>query len=216
MVENSDSIDPIPAPELQEDCFWFKPVLYIPQPFEFAAHSLWLNSSPEKIEHECKVRAAQLQALTLIRDRLGCCNIPISEFPWSDALYPSLVKVWGIDRFDEDAALYLDQVWLERFHPDRPQEWVVIAATTDEKLLMQLRLDDGSWIEEGTRPYLDMMLSRMGEGMDRDARRLARVLSNALKSHQLRYRHLHSVYDPQTMELSIEALYEFPIYPVGT
>jgi hypothetical protein len=44
---------------------------------------------------------------------------------------------------------------------------------------------------------------------DRD---LSLVLSGALATGQLRYRHLHSAYDPDNKRLRIEELYEFPIY----
>jgi hypothetical protein len=213
---DSDSSYPIYLPDPQEDADLFAPILYSPKSFEFSPKSFWVDSTPESIDWECKERAAQLQALTIIHHRhINCCQIPILEYPWSDALYPSLVKIWGIDRFDENATLYLDQVWLERWHPDRPQEWVVIAATTDEKPLTVTQRDDGTWVQEGTRAYLDEMLARIRDCSDQGARHLAEILTSALNTYQLRYRNLHSVYDPQTGELWVKWLYEFPIYPTN-
>lgn len=215
MCTDSDFSYPIDLPDPQEDVDPFQPISYFPQSFELSPESLWLDSTPEFVDWECKERAAQIQALKLIHAHFNYCDIPILEYPWSDTLYPSLVKIWGIDRFDENSTLYLDQVWLERRHSDRPQEWVVIAATTDEKPLSSTQLDDGTWIEEGTRAYLDAMLARMRDSSDQSARQLATILTSALTTYQLRYRNLHSIYDPETGELWVKWLYEFPIYPTN-
>jgi hypothetical protein len=59
------------------------------------------------------------------------------------------VKIWGIDSLDEESEPYLDQVWLQRIHPDLPQQWDVIAATTDDCLLTEIMLPDGTWVKEG-------------------------------------------------------------------
>jgi hypothetical protein len=214
MSEESDSVYSMDLPVFQEDDTLFQPILYIPKDFQLSPHSAWLDSKPESIRWECQQRTAQIQALLLMLDHWGNgIGVPILESPWSDAQYFSLVKIWGIDHFDEDSAFYLDQVWLVRWDPDTPQEWLVIAATTDERLLSGVRRDDGVWLEEGTRDYLDEILAQMLTSSDQYARRLSATLTRALATYQLRYKNLHSVYDPHTQELQIDEYYNFPIYP---
>ena len=215
-MSTDDPIPPIQSPESEEDSV-FRPVPYRPSSFELSPQSIWIDSTPESIHWESKERAAQLQALFLMQDLYAnAYEIPVLEHPWSDAQYPSLVKIWGIDSFDEDSAFYLDQVWLERWHPDRPQEWIVLATTTDEKPLSEMLLKDGTWLEEGTRAYLDEVLAQMLTSCDKATRQLGAILMNAIGTHVLRYRHLHSVYDCETGELEIEEFYEFPIYAADT
>jgi hypothetical protein len=214
MLEESDSVYSMDLPVFQEDDTLFQPIPYIPKDFALSPHSLWLDSSPESLDWEYKRRTAQIQALVLMQDHWGNgISVPILEFPWSDAKYFSIVKVWGIDRFDEDAAFYLDQVWLVRWDPDTPHQWLVIAATTDEKPLSGFTNDDGTWLEEGTRRYLDDVLAQMLQSDDKNTRLLSTALSQALKTYQLQYKNLHSVHNLQTQELKIESYYDFPIYP---
>jgi hypothetical protein len=214
MSADPDPHQPAHFQSSQESRAPFSPVPYFPRPFELSPQSIWIDSTPESIHWESRERAAQYQALILIKDLFSnIYNIPFLEYPWSDTRYPSMVKIWGIDSLDEDSAFYLDQVWLHRWHPDRPQEWAVFATTTEEKPLSQIMSNDGVWLEEGTRAYLDEMLAQMLLSSDKGTRQLSMILSDALQTHQLRYRHLHSVYHHWTGELQIEALYEFPIYP---
>jgi hypothetical protein len=217
MSEDFDPVYSMDYPVFQEDDTLFQPIPYLPRGFELSPHSIWLGSTPESLLWESKERTAQMQALILMHDHwVNGIGIPMLECPWSDAQYPSAVKVWGIDRFDEDAAFYFDQVWLVRWHPDTPQQWLVIATTTDEKPLSATELDDGTWVEEGTRAYLDARLSQMLTSSDKNTRQLSATLTRALATYQLRYRHLHSIYFPQTGELQIDAYYDFPIYPTGS
>jgi hypothetical protein len=214
MSEESDPVYSMDLPVFQEDDTLFQPIPYIPQDFALSPHSIWLDSDPESIDWEYQRRTAQIRSLILMQDHWGNgIGIPILEFPWSDAEYPSIVKVWGIDSFDEDSAFYLDQVWLVRWDPDTTYQWLVIAATTDENELSGIRRDDGVWVDEGTRDYLDEMLAQMMASSDKNTRLLSATLTKALATYQLRYRHLHSIYDPQTQELQIESYYDFPIYP---
>lgn len=214
MSEDSDSVYSMDLPVFQEDDTLFQPIPYIPPAFELSPHSIWFGTTPESLLWECHKRTAQFQALFLMNDHWGNgISIPILESPWSDADYPSLVKVWGIDRFNEDAAFYLDQVWMLRWYPDIPQEWIVVAATTDERPLAEIKRADGVWLEEGTRPYLDEALAQMLDCSGQYTRLLSATLTQAIKTYQLRYMNLHSVYDAHTRALQIEAYYDFPIYP---
>ncbi len=184
------------------------------QPFWLNPKPIW-KAPPRKInDWEQIARIAQTQALALIQKLFETdYNIPVLEYPWSDAHYPSIVKIWGIDSLDEDPAFPLDQVWLQRSHPDKPQEWVVLATTTDDSPLTYRDLPDGTRLEEGTRAYLDDVLLEMMSSHEKAERDLGKTLKNALSTGQLRYRHLHSAYDRNTLTWEIEALYEFPIYP---
>jgi hypothetical protein len=183
-------------------------------------HSVWedpenvrSDRTPESLCWEQAKRIAQIQALELLQGLFtDKHHIPVLEHPWSDAHYPSLVKIWGIDSLDEEAALYFDQVWLHRLHPDLPQQWDVIVATTDDCPLTETLLPDGTWAREGSRAYVDDMLSHMLSSSDKSVRDLSGILSSALANGQLRYRRLHSFYNPDTQMLQIDALYEFPIY----
>jgi hypothetical protein len=214
MSEESDSVYSMDLPIFPEDDTLFQPIPYIPKDFELSPHSVFLDSDPDSLRWEYLQRTAQIQALVLMHDHWGNgIGVPILEYPWSDAKYFSLVKIWGIDHFDEDSAFYLDQVWLLRWDPDTPHQWLVIAATTDEKPLSGIRRDDGVWVEEGTRDYLDEILAQMLTSSDQYVRLLSATLTRALKSYQLRYRHLHSVHNPQTGELHIDEYDDFPIYP---
>jgi hypothetical protein len=214
MSEDSDSVYSMDLPVFQEDDTLFQPIPFVPKGFELNSHSMWLDGTSESLCWEAQERTAQIQALFLMHDHWGngIC-IPILEHPWSDAEYPSLVKLWGIDRFDEDAAFYLDQVWLKRWDPDMPHQWIVVATTTEEMPLSEIKRADGVWLEEGTRPYLDEALAQMLDSSDKNTRLLSATLTQALATYQLRYIHLHSVYDPQSRELQIEEYYDFPIYP---
>jgi hypothetical protein len=175
--------------------------------------NVYTDRTPESLCWEQTKRVAQIQALELLQELFTDeHHIPVLEHPWSDALYPSLVKIWGIDSRNEEAALYFDQVWLHRIHPDRPQQWNVIATTTDDCPLAETLLPDGTWAEEGTRAYVDRVLSHMLSSLEKGVRDLSGVLSTALVNGQLRYRHIHSSYDPDTQILQIDELYEFPIY----
>ncbi len=214
MSEDADSVYSMDLPVFQEDDTLFQPIPYLPSAFELNPHSIWLESTSESLRRECHERTAQIQALFLMHDHWeNGIGIQILEHPWSDAQYCSSVKLWGIDRFDEDAAFYLDQVWLLRWYPDTPHQWLVIAATTDDKPLSQMQMHDGVWVKEGTRAYLDASIAQMLTSSDQYAQQISIALTHALSTYQLRYRHLHSVYDPQTRELQIEAYYDFPIYP---
>jgi hypothetical protein len=214
MSEDADSVYSMDLPIFQENDTLFQPIPYIPKDFELSSNSIWLDSDPESLRWEYQRRTAQIQALFLMHDYwVNGIGVPILKFPWSDAEYPSLVKVWGIDHFDEDSAFYLDQVWLARWDPDKPQQWFVIAATTDDSPFSTTQRDDGVWVEEGTRDYLNEMLSQMLASSDRYTQQLSTTLTQALTTYQLRYRHLHSAYAPHTRELRIEAYYDFPIYP---
>jgi hypothetical protein len=171
------------------------------------------DRTPESLCWEQTKRVAQIQALELLQGLfIDEHHIPVLEHPWSDALYPSLVKIWGIDSRNEEAALYFDQVWLHRLHPDRPQQWNIIATTTDDCPLTETLCSDGTWAREGTRAYVDDMLSHMLSSSEKSVRDLGSVLSTALANGQLRYRHLHISQDPDTQILQIDDLYEFPIY----
>jgi hypothetical protein len=209
----------------------------VPVPFDpdikvtlLGTESYWETVSPlwdESIEGsteliskamEAAERQAQVIALTLIKGIFSSwrgTRTQVLEHPWSDARYPSIVKIWGIDSLEEDSALFLDQVWLERYHPDRPQRWVIIATTTpDAPLSKELLYEDGVQRTEGTREYLEYILQEMQEcTFSRSTRQLGKVLTQALAEGQLLYMHLDCVLDKEKQEWAINQFYEFPIYP---
>jgi hypothetical protein len=214
MPANSDPDFSQCPPDLQEDETDLHPgISYTESTAWIALHASELDSSPEVIDWDRQERVAQVRALALLRNQFtNDHDIPILDDPWSDARYPSFVKVLGIDRLDEPCEIWLDQVWFQRVHPDRPHWWDVIATTTDDSPLTATELPDGTWADEGTRAYLEEMLARMLTSSTKRDRDLSLALSGALATGQLRYRHLHSVYNPDKALLRIEELYEFPIY----
>jgi hypothetical protein len=214
MSANSDPDFSLCPSDLQEESDFLHPGIFYTESTDWIAlHASELDSSPEVIDWDRKKRVAQIRALALLRNLFtNDHDIPILDYPWSDARYPSFVKVLGIDRLDEPCEILLDQVWLQRVHRDRPHWWDVIATTTDDSPLTATELPDGTWVEEGTRAYLEAMLAQMLTRSTKSDRDLSLVLSGALATGQLRYRHLHSVYDPDNKLLRIDELYEFPIY----
>lgn len=214
MPANSDPDFSLCPPDPQEDPSSLYPAIPYTESIAWdASNSFGLESPPEVADWDRRKRVAQIRALALLRNQFtNEHDIPILEYPWSDARYPSFAKILGIDSLDENCEMLLDQVWLQRVHPDRPHWWDVIATTTDDCPLTATELPDGTWVEEGTRAYLEDMLARMLTSLTKSDRDLSLVLSSALATGQLRYRHLHSAYDPDHELLRIEELYEFPIY----
>jgi hypothetical protein len=167
--------------------------------------------------YEFAKREAQVAALLCMNHNLADWmekQIQVLDYPWSDARYPSIVKIWGIDSLEEEAAPYLDHVWLDRYHPDRPQRWIVAATTTSKAPLAGRYGENGERLAEGTRDYLERTLQDMCDcSFDRSARQLGKVLTQALAEGQLIYKHVDCAFDEETQAWFVNDVYDFPIYP---
>jgi hypothetical protein len=214
MPANSDSDFSQYSPCLRKESGILHPAIsYIDSAAWVTSKSSWLESSLDVTDWDRKKRVAQVRALALLRHQFTTeYDIPVLYYLWSDVWHPSFVKVLGIESLDEPCEIWLDQVWLQRVHPDRPHWWDVIATTTYDCPLIMRELPDGTLVEEGTRAYLEGMLAQMLTSPTKSDRDLSLVLSGALATGQLRYHHLHSAYDPDNDLLRIEEMYEFPIY----
>jgi hypothetical protein len=168
---------------------------------------------PDEFDH----RAIQAIATGLFIDFVKSHideDIQVLEYPWSDHVYPSITKIWGIDCISEPHVPYFDLVWLWRSHPDSPQDWIVTHVTVLDDTFEYVAFPDGTELQAGNRDYLEKTLELMGWDNEKTARELSAVLKLALKTGQLRYSHLHLNYSSEKSRWFIQKWYEIPIYPV--
>lgn len=163
--------------------------------------------------YEFDRRVIQAIATGLFRDIVKYHDMQIIEHPWSDHVYPSATKIWGIDCISEPYAPYFDLVWLWRYHPDTPHEWIVIHVTVLEDPFEYFAFPDGTELQAGNRDYLEKTLDLMSWDTQKYVRDLSEVLKLVLETGQLRYGHLNLNFSHEENRWFIQKWYELPVYP---
>jgi hypothetical protein len=116
--------------------------------------------------------------------------------PASKDIYPRLELLWGHTDEPSLSPNPFYQIWcVYPISRTASLQWLIVAATDNQKMLRTLTLENEQVVQEGTVAYLERSLQLMTQSDDEYTCTLGHLVREAFEKRQIQYVHLHQTHD---------------------